>query len=77
MFGVSEFFVKSRKERYKPGMRVRLTHMDDFQAPPIGTEGTVRVVDDIGTIHVSWDNGSGLGVTDQDSCEIIDSKEVA
>ncbi len=36
--------------------------MDDIQAPPIGTKGTVRHVDDIGTIHVGWDTGSGLGV---------------
>lgn len=26
-----------------------------------GTRGTVVCVDDIGTIHVNWDNGSGLG----------------
>ena len=36
--------------------------MDDPQAPPIGTKGTVTHVDDIGTIHVAWDNGSSLGV---------------
>ncbi len=32
--------------------------MDDIQAPPVGTKGTVRGVDDIGSIMVSWDNGS-------------------
>jgi hypothetical protein len=36
--------------------------MEDMQAPPAGCMGTVRMVDDIGTIHVSWDNGSSLGV---------------
>ena len=36
--------------------------MEDPQAPPIGTLGTVKAVDDIGTIHVAWDNGSSLGV---------------
>lgn len=34
--------------------------MDDFQAPPIGTCGTVRWVDDVGNLLVRWDNGSGL-----------------
>ena len=34
--------------------------MDDPQAPPVGTKGTVRGVDDIGSIMVAWDNGSGL-----------------
>ena len=36
--------------------------MDDLQAPPIGTKGTVRGVDDTGSIMVDWDNGSGLNV---------------
>ena len=36
--------------------------MDDPQAPPIGTQGTVMGVDDIGSIMVAWDNGSGLNV---------------
>ena len=35
--------------------------MDDIQAPPVGTKGVVRVVDDAGTIHVNWENGSTLG----------------
>ncbi len=41
---------------------VRLVRMDDSQAPPIGTLGRVKFVDDIGTVHISWDNGSSLGV---------------
>ena len=47
---------------YLPGTRVELLYMEDPQAPPRGTRGTVLMVDDIGTIHVRWDNGSGLGV---------------
>ncbi|MCR5842570.1 MAG: DUF4314 domain-containing protein [Oscillospiraceae bacterium] len=35
------------KEQYKPGMRVRLLRMNDTQAPPVGTEGTVRGVDGV------------------------------
>ena len=49
------------REVYKIGARVRLVQMDDPQAPPVGTEGTVLFVDDIGTIHIAWDNGSSLG----------------
>ena len=44
------------------GCRVELLRMDDDQAPPEGTLGTVVGVDAIGTIHVNWDNGCGLGV---------------
>ena len=46
--------------------------MDDIQAPPVGTKGTVRGVDDIGSIMVSWDNGSSLSVAyGEDSCRRI------
>ena len=36
--------------------------MDDIQAPPIGTLGTVYGVDDTASLLVHWDNGSGLNV---------------
>ena len=36
--------------------------MDDVQAPPVGTYGTVTEVDDTGSLLVDWDNGSGLNV---------------
>ena len=58
----SEGIINALKGAYKEGDRVRLVEMDDRQAPPEGTEGTVIGVDDMGTIHVSWDNGSSLGV---------------
>jgi len=49
--------------------------MDDPQAPPVGTKGTVTRVDDTGTIHVKWDNGSGLGIVPGvDMCKRIDDK---
>lgn len=53
---------QSLRERYPKGTRVELVQMDDPQAPPVGTMGTVRGVDDIGNIMVAWDNGSGLNV---------------
>ena len=54
--------VKSLKKMYPVGTRVELGQMDDPQAPPVGTKGTVRGVDDIGSIMVAWDNGCGLSV---------------
>lgn len=50
------------KATYPRGCRVELLHMDDVQAPPAGTRGTVTGVDDTGSILVDWDNGSGLNV---------------
>lgn len=54
--------VESIRKHYPVGCRVELVQMDDVQAPPIGTKGTVRGVDDTGSIMVRWDNGSGLNV---------------
>ena len=54
--------IKRLRQQYPVGCRVVLLQMDDIQAPPIGTMGTVRGVDDAGSIMVSWDNGSGLSI---------------
>lgn len=73
MFGVSEKIVKKIKEEYPGGARVKLARMEDpYVSIPIGTKGTVRNVDDIGTIHVHWDTGHHLGIAyGEDECEII------
>ena len=54
--------LQALRERYPAGTRVELVQMDDAQAPPVGTKGTVRGVDDMGSIMVAWDNGSHLNV---------------
>lgn len=54
--------VEALQKKYPAGTRVRLVQMDDPQAPPIGTMGTVICVDDIGSLLVAWDNGSTLSV---------------
>ena len=59
---MSEINIERLKAKYPKGTRVRLVRMDDIQAPPIGTLGTVIGVDDIGSILVNWDNGSSLNV---------------
>ena len=54
--------VEGIRRHFPVGCRVELLRMDDVQAPPIGTKGTVYGVDDTGSILVNWDNGSGLNV---------------
>ena len=50
------------REKYPSGTRVELVHMDDpYTSLTTGDKGTVRFVDDVGTIHISWDCGSSLG----------------
>lgn len=69
----SRVIVESLRKRYPIGCRVELMHMDDLQAPPVGTRGTVIGVDDIGSIMVRWDNGSSLNIVyGEDSCVKVD-----
>ena len=51
------------RQQYPKGTRVELISMNDpcTKLKP-GDQGTVSMVDDIGTVFVDWDNGSGLGV---------------
>lgn len=57
---MSEKEIEDLKLMYPKGTRIVLEHMDDIQAPPKGTLGTVIGIDDIGTIKVRWDTGSSL-----------------
>lgn len=57
---ISKEIIHRLRKEYPIGCRVELIKMDDPQAPPAGTRGTVTGVDDIGSIMVDWDNGSGL-----------------
>ena len=69
--------LKVLREQYPKGCRVKLNHMDDPYRFDLkeGAMGTVRYVDDIGTIHVSWDCGSSLGVVfGADSCTRVDEE---
>ena len=54
--------VERVRREYPAGTRVELVRMDDAQAPPIGTKGTVTGVDDTASVMVAWDNGSNLHV---------------
>ena len=62
MKGISRAELERLRETYPKGTRVELIRMDDAQAPPPGTLGTVLGVDDIGSLMMAWDNGSGLNV---------------
>jgi len=55
------------------GKRVRLIHTDDpFTKLAPGDEGIVTLVDDCGTVHVAWDNGSTLGlIYREDRYEVV------
>ena len=54
--------VDSLRREYPKGTMVVLEYMEDLQAPPVGTLGTVTGVDDAGSLLIQWDNGSSLSV---------------
>ena len=67
--------VERIRKKYPVGSRVEFVRMDDPQAPPVGTKGTVRGVDDISSIMVAWDNGCGLSVAyGEDICRRCDNE---
>jgi len=69
----SKEIVQMLRKKYLAGTRVELVEMDDAQAPPMGTKGTVWGVDDTGSIMVHWDNGSGLHIIyGIDKCKIVE-----
>jgi hypothetical protein len=61
MFPSKEIVERIRRE-YPKGTRVELVRMEDVQAPPEGTLGTVLGVDDTGSLLMRWDTGSRLNV---------------
>ena len=48
----------------KVGMRIRMGEMDGGELNPVdeNLEGTIHHIDDIGTLHVKWDDGRYIGV---------------
>ena len=62
------------RRQYPKGTRVELIKMNDPYNTELspGSKGAVISVDDIGTIHVSWDCGSSLGIVfGEDTCKKI------
>ena len=68
----SRKIVNQLRNEYPAGTKIELINMDDAQAPPMGTLGTVKGVDDMGSIMVYWDNGSSLNlIYNVDSCKKV------
>lgn len=65
--------LENLRKEYPAGTRVKLVKMDDpYTRMKPGELGTVRFIDDTGTIHVGWDCGSSLGIVyGEDECEKV------
>lgn len=66
------------KKAYPPGTRVMLLNMGNDPHPvEPNTKGTVKVVDDLGTLHCDFDNGRSLGlIPGEDSFRKLTNKEI-
>lgn len=70
--------VERLRKKYPEGTIVRLFSMTGEPQMQEGLIGTVRVVDDIGSIHVHWENGSTLAlIPDEDDFEIVREKQLS
>lgn len=73
MFGITESQLERLKLQYPEGTIVELISMENDPRPIApGMLGKVLYIDDLGTIHVAWQNGRLLGlVPGEDSFRVI------
>lgn len=50
------------RQIYPAGTRIILLSMEDPQAVPVGTRGTVKNIDDMAHIDMEWNNGRTLSL---------------
>ena len=55
-------YADKMKKKFPAGTRVEMDYMDDPDAILPGIKGTVDHIDDVGQIHVNWDNGRYIAI---------------
>jgi len=69
---ISKAALEARRARFKPGRRVELISMNDpYTNLKPGDQGRIDFVDDVGTAHILWDNGSTLGAAYGDVMKLV------
>ena len=65
--------VENLKEEFKPGDEIVLYEMRGEPQMGYGLKGKVLAVDDIGQVHVAWENGSSLALNvEEDAFEKVE-----
>lgn len=57
--------------KYPVGTKVKLVFMDDPYAPPVGSIGVIKGIDDLGSILVQWENHGRLSILPDDIIVLI------
>ena len=66
-------YLAQLRKQYPAGTKIQLISMRDEKYPVLpGTVGEVIHIDDMGTIHMKWENGSSLAIIPEvDSFKVV------
>ena len=66
-------YLEQLRKQYPVGTKIRLISMRDEKYPILpGTIGEVTHIDDLGSIHMKWQNGSSLAlIPEVDSFKVM------
>ena len=69
----SESYLEQLRKKYPVGTKLQLISMRDEKYPILpGTTGVVTHIDDMGSIHLKWQNGSSLAIIPEvDSFRVV------
>lgn len=77
-FEKGRMLAKQYREQYPPGTRMVLLSTTEVMHPvPIGMRGTVQHIDDMGQMHMRWDNGRTLPLIEEDGFRKLTPEELA
>lgn len=73
----SKKYLKNLRKKYPAGTKIQLISMCDEKYPiPMGTIGEVTHIDDMGSIHMKWQNGSSLAIIPEvDSFKVLGAEK--
>ena len=69
----SKSYLEQLRKQYPIGTKIQLISMRDEKYPILpGTIGVVTHIDDMGSIHLKWQNGSSLAIIPEvDSFRVV------
>lgn len=69
----SKAYLEQLRKDYPAGTKIQLISMRDEKYPVLpGTVGEVTHIDDMGSIHMKWQNGSSLAlIPEVDSFRVV------